>query len=60
MGTHVKHEYDPFNKWISCVNPNMTRTRLVLAHYLFINGLVMSGLRIVSNFATPSMIPLCF
>ena len=24
--SHVEHEYDPFIKWVSCVNPNMTKT----------------------------------
>ena len=23
--SHVEHEYDPFIKWVSCVNPNMTQ-----------------------------------
>jgi len=32
----------------------MTRTRLALTHDLFINRLVVSGLRVVSDFATPT------
>ena len=32
----------------------MTRTRLGSTHDLFINGLVVSGSRVVSNFATPT------
>ena len=47
-------EHDPFIKRISRVNPNMTRTHLALTHDLFINGLVVSGLRVVSDFATPN------
>ena len=32
----------------------MTRTRLGSTHDLFINGLVVSGSRVVSSFATPT------
>ena len=32
----------------------MTRTRLALTHNLFINGLVVSGSRVVLDFATPT------
>ena len=47
-------EHDPFIKRVKRVDPNMTRTHLVSTYYLFINGLVVSGSRIVSNFATPN------
>ena len=47
-------EHDPFIKRVSRVNPNMTRTHLASTHDLFINGLVVSGSRVVSDFATPS------
>ena len=33
----------------------MIRTRLALTHDLFINGLAVSGSRVVSDFATPSL-----
>ena len=51
-GLHVKYKHDSFIKQISRVNQNMTRTHLVLAHDLFINGLVVSSSQVVSNFAT--------
>ena len=51
-GSPVEHEHDSFIKRVSRVNPKMTRTRLASTHDLFINGLVVSGLQIVSNFAT--------
>ena len=53
-GLHAKHEPDPFIKQVSCVNPNMTRIHLASTHDLFINGLVVSSSRVVSDFATPS------
>ena len=46
-------EHDPFIKRVSRVNPNMTRTHLASTYDLFINGLVVSGSRVVSDFATP-------
>ena len=52
MGSHVEHEHDPFIKRVSYVNPNMIRTRLASTHDLFINGLVVSDLQFVSDFAT--------
>ena len=52
-GLHAKHEPDPFIKQVSCGNPNMTRTRLAPTHDLFIKGLVVSGSRVVLDFATP-------
>ena len=54
MGSHVEHEHDLFIKRVSHVNPNMTQTRLASTHNLFINGLVVLGSRVVSNFATPT------
>ena len=56
MGLHVKHKHGPFIKHVSCVNPNMTRTHLASTHDLFINRLVMSSSRVVSDFATPDII----
>ena len=53
MGSHIKHEHDPFINQVSCVDSNMTRTRLVSTHDLFINGLVMLGSWVVSDFVTP-------
>ena len=53
-GSHVEHEHDPFIKQVSNFNLNMTRTRLASTHDLFINGLIMLGLRVVSVFATPT------
>ena len=50
--SHVEYEHDLFIKWVSHVDPNMTRTRLISTHDLFINRLVMSSSRIVSDFAT--------
>ena len=47
-------EHDPFIKRVSRVDPNMTRTHLASTHDLFINGLIMSGSRVVSDFATPN------
>ena len=52
--SHIKHEHDPFIKRVSRVDPNMTRTSLASTHDLFINGLVMSGSRIMSDFSTPT------
>ena len=54
MGLHVKHEHDLFIKQVSHVNPNMTRTCLASTYDLFINVLVVSGLRVVLDFATPT------
>ena len=53
MRLHVEHEHDPFIKRVSCVDPNMTQTHLASTYDLFINGLVMSSSRVVSDFATP-------
>ena len=50
---HFEPEHDPFIKWVSCVGLNMTRTHLASIHDLFINGLVMSNSRVVSDFAIP-------
>ena len=52
MDSHVEHEHDPFIKRVSRVNPNMTRTHLASTHVLVINGLVMSGSQVMSDFAT--------
>ena len=52
MGLHVEHEHNPFIKRDSCIDPNMNWTHLVSTHGLFINGLVVSSLWVVSNFAT--------
>ena len=54
MGSHVEHEHDLFIKQVSHVNPNMTRTCLASTHDLFINVLVVSDLRVVLDFATPT------
>ena len=51
-GSHVKYEYDPFIKWVNRVNPNMTRTSFTSTYDLFINGLIVLGLQVVSDFAT--------
>ena len=51
--SHAKHEPDPFIKQVSHVNPNITWTRLASTHNLFTNGLFMSGLLVVSDFAIP-------
>ena len=53
-GLHAEHEYDPFIKWVSCVNLNMTCTHLTSTHDLFINELVVLGSRVVSDFVTPT------
>ena len=47
-------EHDPFIKRVTRVDPNMTWTHLTSTHDLFINRLVVSGSRVVSNFATPT------
>ena len=52
MGSYFEHKHDPFIKWISHINPNMTWTRLASTHDLFINKLVISGSQVVSDFAT--------
>ena len=56
MGLHVEHDHDPFIKRVNRVNPNMTKTCLASTYDLFINRLVVSSSRIVSNFATPSLL----
>lgn len=50
--SHVKHKHDLFIKQVNCVDSNMTRTRLASTYDLFTNGLIMSSLRVVSDFAT--------
>ena len=55
-GSHVVHEHNIFIKQVNHINLNMTRTRLALTHDQFINGLAVLGLRIVSNFVTPTMV----
>ena len=52
MGSHVELEHNPFIKWVSYVDPNMTWTHLGSTHDLFINGLVISGLWVTLDFAT--------
>ena len=52
MGLHVKLEHNPFIKWVSYVDLNMIRTHLSSTHDLFINGLVVLGLWVMSDFAT--------
>ena len=54
MGSHVEHEHDLFIKRFNHVDPNMTQTCLASTYGLFINGLVVSGLQVMSDFATPS------
>ena len=54
MGLYVEHEHNSFIKRVSHVDPNMTRTHLASTHNLFINGLVVLGSRIVSDFALPN------
>lgn len=54
MGSHVEHKYDPFINQVSYVNPNMTRTPLTLTHNLFINELIVSSSRVISDFAIPN------
>jgi len=54
MDLYIEHEHDPFIKRVNRVNPNMTGTRLVSTHDLFINGLIVSGSHVVSDFATPT------
>ena len=54
-GSHVEHEHNPFIKRVSHVNPNMTRTHLILTHDLFVNGLFVSGSRVVSDLTTTSI-----
>ena len=49
---HVEYEHNSFIKQASHVDPNMIRTCLVSTHDLFINGLVVSGSQVVSDFAT--------
>ena len=52
MGSHVEDEHGPFIKQVNHVNPNMTQTHLASTHDLFINRLVVSCLRVVSDFDT--------
>ena len=60
-GSHVEHKHNPFIKWVSHVNPNITRIHLTSTHDLFINGLVISNLRVVLDFATHNQLqPLSF
>ena len=51
--SHIEHEHDSFIKRVNRVNPNMTQTSLASTHNLFINRLVMSNSRVMSNFSTP-------
>lgn len=53
MGSHVEHEHDPFIKQVSRVDLNMIPTHLTSIHDLYINELVVSGSRAMSDFATP-------
>ena len=50
MSLHVELEHNPFIKWVSYVDPNMTQTHLGSTHDLFINGLVVSSLWVMSDF----------
>ena len=52
MSLHVELEHNPFIKWVSYVDPNMIRTHLGSTHDLFINGLVILSLWVMSDFAT--------
>ena len=54
MDLHDEHEHDLFIKQVSYVNSKMTQTHLASTDDLFINGLVVSSLRVVSDFATPT------
>ena len=56
MDSHVEHKLNPFIKWVSRVNPNMTQIHLTSTHNLFINGLIMSNLWTVLDFATPTLL----
>ena len=51
-GSHVEYEHKSFIKRASCVNSNMIRTCLGSTHDLFINELVVLGLRVVLDFVT--------
>ena len=53
IGLHFEPEHDPFIKWVSCVDLNMTRTHLASTHDLFINGLVMLNSWVMSDFFIP-------
>ena len=54
MSSHVKHEYNMFIKQVSRINLNMTQICLASTHNLFINRLIMSGLRVVLDLTTPT------
>ena len=54
IGSHVEYKHDPFIKWVNHVDPNMIRTWLASTYGLFINGLVVLGSWVASNFATLS------
>ena len=54
MDLHAEHKHNPFIKQVSYVNSKMTQTHLASTDDLFINGLVVSSLRVVSDFATPT------
>lgn len=53
--SHIEHDHDSFIKWVICVNPNITQTCVVSIHDMFINRLVISSLRVVSDFAAPTL-----
>ena len=46
---HAEHEPDPFIKW-----PEYDPNPFSSTYNLFINGLMMSGSRVMSDFATPT------
>ena len=48
----IKIQLQSFIKWISCVDPNMTRIHLASTHDLFINRLIVSSSLVISDFAT--------
>ena len=52
MGSHVELEHNPFIKWVGYVDENMTWIHLGSTYDLFINGLVVLGLWVMSDFAT--------
>ena len=54
MDLHAEHEHDPFIKQVSYVNSKMTQTHLASTDDLFINGLVVLSLRVMSDFTTPT------
>ena len=53
IGLHFEPEHAPFIKWVNYIDLNITRTHLTLTYDLFINGLVMSNSRVVSDFVIP-------